>query len=106
MWNKIVDYYIDDGISGKNLQNRPEVTRLINDVKLGKINNVLVYKLDRLTRSVKDLIYLIELFDECQLNNVVASLAFKPEKIIFLGYKKVMNVQKTAALKKFFEIKT
>ena len=31
----IVDYYIDDGISGKNLQDRSEVTRLINDVKLG-----------------------------------------------------------------------
>ena len=42
----IVDYYIDDGISGKNLNERPEVTRLINDVKSGKINNVLVYKLD------------------------------------------------------------
>jgi len=67
----IVDYYIDDGISGKNLQDRPEVTRLINDVKSGKINNVLVYKLDRLTRSVKDLIYLIELFDKhnCTFNS-------------------------------------
>ena len=67
----IVDYYIDDGISGKNLNERPEVTRLINDVKSGKINNVLVYKLDRLTRSVKDLIYLIELFDKynCTFNS-------------------------------------
>ena len=67
----IVDYYIDDGISGKNLKDRPEVTRLINDVKSGKINNVLVYKLDRLTRSVKDLIYLIELFDKynCTFNS-------------------------------------
>lgn len=69
-WN-IVDFYIDDGISGKNLNERPEVSRLINDVKQKKINNVLVYKLDRLTRSVKDLIYLIELFDEhgCTFNS-------------------------------------
>ena len=68
-WN-IVDYYIDDGISGKNLTERPEVNRLINDVKAKKITNVLVYKLDRLTRSVKDLIYLIELFDKnnCTFN--------------------------------------
>lgn len=67
----VVDYYVDDGISGKNLNERPEVTRLINDVKSGKINNVLVYKLDRLTRSVKDLIYLIELFDShnCTFNS-------------------------------------
>ena len=49
----ITDYYVDDGISGKNLTERPEVTRLIEDVKSGKINNVLVYKLDRLTTLVK-----------------------------------------------------
>lgn len=69
-WN-IVDYYVDDGISGKNLNERPEVSRLIEDVKKGKINNVLIYKLDRLTRSVKDLIYLIELFDKnnCTFNS-------------------------------------
>lgn len=69
-WN-IVDYYIDDGISGKNLTERPEVSRLIEDVKKGRIKNVLIYKLDRLTRSVKDLIYLIELFDKnnCTFNS-------------------------------------
>lgn len=68
---KIVDYYIDDGVSGKNLTDRKEVSRLIEDVKKGEIRNVLIYKLDRLTRSVKDLIYLIELFDKynCTFNS-------------------------------------
>jgi len=68
---EIKDFYIDDGISGKNLVERPEVIRLINDVKNGFVNNVLVYKLDRLTRSVKDLIYLIEIFDKynCTFNS-------------------------------------
>lgn len=67
----IFDYYVDDGISGKNLDGRPEVTRLLNDVKEGKINNILIYKLDRLTRSVRDLIYLIELFEthNCTFNS-------------------------------------
>lgn len=67
----IFDYYVDDGISGKNLDGRPEVTRLLNDVKEGKVNNVLIYKLDRLTRSVRDLIYLIELFEKhnCTFNS-------------------------------------
>ncbi|MBR1376656.1 MAG: recombinase family protein [Bacilli bacterium] len=67
----IYDYYVDDGISGKNLDGRPEVTRLLNDVKEGKVNNVLIYKLDRLTRSVRDLIYLIELFEKhsCTFNS-------------------------------------
>ena len=39
---------------------------MINDIKKKKVNNVLIYKLDRLTRSVKDLIELIELFEKYQ----------------------------------------
>ena len=68
---EVVDYYIDEGISGKNLCDRDEVKRLIDDVICGKINNILVYKLDRITRSMKDLIYLIELFDKynCTFNS-------------------------------------
>ena len=67
----IFDYYIDDGISGKNLDGRPEATRMLKDVEEGKINNILIYKLDRLTRSVRDLIYLIELFEKhsCTFNS-------------------------------------
>ena len=67
----IYDYYVDDGISGKNLDGRPEVTRLLKDIEEGKVNNVLIYKLDRLTRSVRDLIYLIELFEKhnCTFNS-------------------------------------
>ncbi len=67
----IYDYYVDDGISGKNLDGRPEVIRMLNDVKNKKINNILIYKLDRLTRSVKDLITLIDLFEKhkCTFNS-------------------------------------
>lgn len=67
--------YIDEGISGKNL-NRKEVQELINDVKKKIVNNVLVYKIDRLTRSTKDLIELIELFknNECGFNSLNESI--------------------------------
>ncbi len=67
----IYDYYIDDGVSGKDLIKRPEVNRLLDDLKNKRINNVLIYKLDRLTRSVRDLIYLIELFEKykCTFNS-------------------------------------
>ncbi len=67
----IIDFYIDDGISGKNLKDRPEVTRLLKDVEENKINNILIYKLDRLTRSMKDLLYLIEFFEKnnCTFNS-------------------------------------
>lgn len=73
---EIIDYYIDDGISAKNLKDRPNINRLIEDVESGKVNNVLVYKLDRLTRSVKDLINLIELFEihNCSFNSLTEKL--------------------------------
>ena len=53
-WN-VYKIYIDEGISGKNLE-RKEVQNLIEDVKNKIINNVLVYKIDRLTRSTINLI--------------------------------------------------
>lgn len=72
----IYDFYIDDGISGKNLKDRPNVMRMLNDVKNGNINNVLVYKIDRLTRSTKNLIELIDLFNKkhCSFNSLMESI--------------------------------
>ena len=52
-------HYIDGGFTGSNIE-RPEMQRLISDIKHGKISHVLVYKLDRLSRSQKDTLYLIE----------------------------------------------
>jgi site-specific DNA recombinase len=56
---KSYDYYIDGGYTGSNID-RPELKRLINDVKNELIDTILVYKLDRLSRSQKDTLYLIE----------------------------------------------
>ena len=53
------EYYVDGGYSGKDL-NRPEIQRLIQDVKEHKIDTVIVFKLDRISRSQKDTLYLIE----------------------------------------------
>jgi len=73
---ELYDVYIDEGISGKNITARPEVNRLIDDVKSGKVKNVLVFKIDRLTRSTSDLIYLTELFNEhnCAFNSLMESI--------------------------------
>lgn len=72
----IKDSYIDEGISGKSIKNRKELERMIKDIKNKKINNVLVYKIDRLTRSTKDLIDLIEFFNEqnCDFNSLCESI--------------------------------
>lgn len=56
---KKYEFYIDGGWSGSNID-RPEMQRLIKDVNNDKISHVIVYKLDRLSRSQKDTLYLIE----------------------------------------------
>ena len=55
----IYKVYVDAGYSGANTQ-RPALQRLIKDVESGKVDRVLVYKLDRLSRSQKDTLLLIE----------------------------------------------
>ncbi len=55
----IYDKYIDPGFSGSNI-NRPAMLKMITDIRDNKIDLVLVYKLDRLSRSQKDTLYLIE----------------------------------------------
>lgn len=64
---KKFDFYIDGGFTGSNIE-RPELERLIKDVKAKKLNHVAVYKLDRLSRSQKDTLFLIE--DVFLKNNV------------------------------------
>lgn len=58
--------YIDDGYSAKDLK-RKEMILLLQDIKQGKICKVVIHNLDRLTRSMKDLLYLIELFEEYEV---------------------------------------
>ena len=53
------EYYVDGGYSGKDLE-RPAIQKLIRDVKEHKIDCVIVFKLDRISRSQKDTLYLIE----------------------------------------------
>lgn len=59
----ITGEYIDDGYSAKNLD-RPQIQRLLRDMKTGKFEVVVVYRLDRLVRSVTDLHHLLTEFDK------------------------------------------
>ena len=72
--NKIT-LYKDDGFTGRDLH-RPSIKRLMNDVKNKKIDILLIYKLDRLSRSVIDTCKLIKFFleQECQLISVMDRL--------------------------------
>lgn len=72
----IYNVYLDEGISGKNITERPAINRMIEDIKSGHVKNVLVFKIDRLTRSTADLVYLIDLFKEygCSFNSLTESI--------------------------------
>ena len=72
----IYSIYIDEGISGKNITERPAINRMIEDIKAGHVKNVLVFKIDRLTRSTADLIFLVDLFNQhdCAFNSLMESI--------------------------------
>ncbi len=61
-WVLNADIYDDGGFSGGNVE-RPALKRLLQDVEAGKVKVIVVYKVDRLTRSLADFAKLVELFD-------------------------------------------
>ena len=72
---EVYKIYEEAGVSAKNME-RPKFQEMINDVKLGKINKIIVYKLDRLTRSIKDLESICVMLEEhnCSLESVVEEI--------------------------------
>ncbi|MBF0185613.1 MAG: recombinase family protein [Magnetococcales bacterium] len=62
-WLLVADRYDDGGFSGGNLE-RPALKRLLKDIEAGKINLVVMYKIDRLTRSLMDFAKLVEVFEK------------------------------------------
>lgn len=67
--------YKDNGYSGKNTD-RPDFQRMMEDVKAGKINKVIVYKLDRISRSVLDFSEMMERFQKYNVDFVSATEHF------------------------------
>lgn len=63
---EVVKVYRDEGKSAKDLE-RPELQKLLRDMKSGLVDVVLVYRLDRLTRSVLDLYKLLEEFEKYEV---------------------------------------
>ena len=61
-WTAVQDGYDDGGYSGGNVE-RPALRRLLEDIEAGRIDIVVVYKIDRLTRSLPDFAKLVEVFD-------------------------------------------
>ena len=74
-WTALPDLYDDGGYSGGNIE-RPALQKLLADIKAGKINTVVVYKIDRLTRSLMDFSKLVEIFDQYGVTFVSITQSF------------------------------
>src|SRR5947208_10060015 len=74
-WALIRSKYDDGGFSGGNTD-RPALQRLLEDVRARKVDIIVVYKVDRLTRSLADFAKLVELFDEHGLSFVSVTQQF------------------------------
>ena len=62
-WSVVADRYDDGGYTGGNLE-RPALQKLLTDLKAGKIDCVVIYKVDRLSRSLLDFARLMEIFEQ------------------------------------------
>ena len=61
-WIALSDMYDDGGLSGGTME-RPALKRLLEDIQAGKVQIVVVYKVDRLTRSLSDFAKIVDIFD-------------------------------------------
>lgn len=68
LYNKVVvDEYVDAGISGKSIAKRPELKRMLKELTMGKFDEVVVWKLNRLSRNTKDF---LEIYEALEKNNI------------------------------------
>jgi site-specific DNA recombinase len=74
-WTVLKDSYDDGGFSGGTLD-RPALKRLLQDIENGKVQIVIVYKVDRLTRSLTDFAKIIEIFDAHKVSFVSVTQQF------------------------------
>ena len=74
-WTLVRSKYDDAGFSGGNTD-RPGLQRLLEDLRAGKVDIIVVYKVDRLTRSLADFAKLVELFDRHGMSFVSVTQQF------------------------------
>src|SRR5246500_2454907 len=74
-WRMVKTHYDDGGISGASME-RPALQHLLGDIRQGLIEVVVVYKVDRLTRSLSDFAKMVEIFDRHQVSFVAVTQQF------------------------------
>ncbi len=74
-WQPVKASYDDGGVSGGTLE-RPALQRLLDDIRARKVDVIVVYKVDRLTRSLADFAKIVEVFDTHNVSFVSVTQAF------------------------------
>jgi DNA invertase Pin-like site-specific DNA recombinase len=74
-WVVLPDVYDDGGVSGGTME-RPALQRLLTEIGAGKVDVVVVYKVDRLTRSLSDFAKIVEIFDSRDVSFVSVTQQF------------------------------
>jgi len=74
-WVLVPDFYDDGGISGGTLE-RPALQQLLTDIQAGLVDVVVVYKIDRLSRSLMDFAKLVDIFDRHNVTFVSVTQSF------------------------------
>lgn len=102
----IYKVYREEGVSAKNT-NRPKFQEMIQDMKDGKINKIIVYKLDRLTRSIQDLETICKLLEEyhCDLESECEEInTSTPTGVFFMRMTTILaqlEIERTSERTKF-----
>ena len=74
-WTLVPDLYDDGGFSGGSMD-RPGLKRLLADVEAGKVDTIIVYKVDRLTRSLADFAKIVDVLDAAGASFVSITQSF------------------------------
>jgi site-specific DNA recombinase len=74
-WSLVTDHYDDGGYSGGSMQ-RPGLKRLLADIEAGKVDTIVVYKVDRLTRSLADFAKIVDVLDAAGASFVSITQSF------------------------------
>ena len=74
-WVPLPDEYDDGGLSGGSLD-RPALQRLLEDVRQGQVGQIVVYKIDRLTRSLADFAKIVHILDDAEASFVSVTQSF------------------------------
>jgi site-specific DNA recombinase len=74
-WKLLPQYYDDGGYSGGSME-RPALKKLLQEIEAGRVDIIVVYKVDRLTRALSDFARMVELFDKNKVSFVSVTQQF------------------------------